>query len=92
MLLLFYSFSSSSLVTTARLAALLRAEPIAIAIAAAVAEGSADTLLVVVPASQSLCLVLAVAVVSLVAAHIAVDVVCERSKQVNRLYNCAINW
>lgn len=91
MLLLFYSFSSS-LVTAARLAALLRAEPIAIAIAAAVAEGSADTLLVVVPAGEGLCLVLAVAVVSLVAAHIAVDVVCEWSKQVNRLYNCAINW
>lgn len=77
-LLHFRSFSSSSsLITTARLAALLRAEPIAIAIAAAVAEGSADALLVVVPAGQGLCLVLAVAVVALVAAHIAVDVVCE---------------
>lgn len=81
--LLVHFSSSSSLITTARLAALLRAETIAIAIAAAVAEGSADAFLVVVPAGQGLCLVLAVAVVALVAAHIAVDVVCEWSKQVN---------
>lgn len=74
-----------SVAAAACFTAVLRAESIAIAVAALVGEGAADTL-VVVPAGQGLRLILAVAVVALVAAHITVNVVCKQGKR-NILFN-----
>lgn len=61
-------------IAAARIAAFLRAEAIAIAVASFIVEGLADAL-VEVPACNDLGLILPATEVALVAAHIAVDIV-----------------
>lgn len=62
------------IISTAGFAAVLRTKTIPVAVASLVGEGSTDAF-VKVPAGNRLCLILAVAEVSLITAHVAVDVV-----------------
>lgn len=64
------------MLATPQFTAVLRAEAIPIAIASLVGEGATDSL-IIIPTGEGLGLVLSVAVVALIAAYIAIDVICK---------------